>query len=305
MSNRGRSYAIPLYFAQHILDAEEGVIVESAGVRRVKLDDTYVTVLTTDELFNMSERPESKKGPVLVLRVGDQRLMLQVDAVLGQEEVVVKSLGDLLTGHPVLAGVTIRGTGELALILDVPGIVEAHAVRAVAGGGPKFSAAAVLDRPKPHQTQQRLPAVARKLRVLFVDDSLSVRKIAEKELTNLGTDVTTAVDGLDAMAKLREGNYDIIFTDLEMPRMHGYDLIRELRFLPAYQDLPIVVVSSRSGQKHQDQARALGCTDYLTKPFNARQLEGALERYAGKKKALAAAAQPADESVSQDSGDSQ
>lgn len=294
VSNRGRSYAIPLYFAQHILDAEEGVIVESAGVRRVRLDDTYVTVLTMDELFGMPERAESKKGPVLVLRVGDQRLMLQVDAVIGQEEVVVKSLGDLLTGHPVLAGVTIRGSGELSLILDIPGVVEAHAVRAVSGGGPRITAA--LERPQKREAQRLQPA-SRKVRVLFVDDSLSVRKIAEKELTNLGTDVTTAVDGLDAMAKLREGSFDIIFTDLEMPRMHGYDLIRELRFLPAYQNLPIIVVSSRSGQKHQDQARALGCTDYLTKPFNARQLEAALDKYAGRKQKQLGAA--AEESASQ------
>ncbi len=305
VSNRGRSFAIPLYFCQHILDAEEGVIVESAGVRRVRLDDTYVTVLTMDELFGQGERDESKKGPVLVLRVGDQRLMLQVDAVIGQEEVVVKSLGDLLTGHPVLAGVTIRGTGELSLILDIPGVVEAHAGRTVSAGGPKITTA--LERAPKAREAARVQAAQRKLRVLFVDDSLSVRKIAEKELTNLGTEVTTAVDGLDAMSKLREGNFDIIFTDLEMPRMHGYDLIRELRFLPAYQELPIIVVSSRSGQKHQDQARALGCTDYLTKPFNARQLEGALDKYAGRKQKQLPA--PTDDSSaasqSQDSGDSQ
>jgi chemosensory pili system protein ChpA (sensor histidine kinase/response regulator) len=232
--------------------------------------------------------------------------MLQVDSVLGQEEVVVKSLGDLLTGHPVLAGVTIRGTGELSLILDIPGVVEAHAGRTVSGGMPKITSA--LERAPKGREAARMPAAQRKLRVLFVDDSLSVRKIAEKELNNLGTDVTTAVDGLDAMAKLREGNFDIIFTDLEMPRMHGYDLIRELRFLPAYQDLPIIVVSSRSGQKHQDQARALGCTDYLTKPFNARQLEGALDKYAHKKKALAPAhddSSAASQSQDQSGGDSQ
>ena len=87
--------------------------------------------------------------------------------------------------------------------------------------------------------------------MLFVDDSLSVRKVAEKTLLTLGAEVTLAVDGFDALAKLREGQFDIVFTDLEMPRMHGYELIRELRFLPAYKDLPVVVVSSRSGQKHQ------------------------------------------------------
>ncbi len=118
------------------------------------------------------------------------------------------------------------------------------------------------------------------LKVLFVDDSLSVRKVAEKLLGSLGVQVTVAVDGLDALAKLRETTFDLVFTDLEMPRMHGYEFIRELRFVPAYKDLPIVVVSSRSGQKHQDQARSLGATDYITKPFNAESLDAALKKWA-------------------------
>jgi chemosensory pili system protein ChpA (sensor histidine kinase/response regulator) len=124
--------------------------------------------------------------------------------------------------------------------------------------------------------------------VLFVDDSLSVRKVAEKTLLDLDTEVTLAIDGLEALTKLREGHFDILFTDLEMPRMHGYDLIRELRFLPAYKNLPIIVVSSRSGQKHQEQARTLGASEYLTKPFSAATLEGALLRWCGAP-ALAAA----------------
>jgi chemosensory pili system protein ChpA (sensor histidine kinase/response regulator) len=74
-----------------------------------------------------------------------------------------------------------------------------------------------------------------------------------------------------------------VFTDLEMPRMHGYELIRELRFVPAYKDLPIIVVTSRSGQKHQDQAKSLGASDYLTKPFTAEALDAALKRW-GKKR---------------------
>jgi len=125
--------------------------------------------------------------------------------------------------------------------------------------------------------------------VLFVDDSLSVRRVAEKALISLGVDVTMAVDGADALAKLRDARFDIVFTDLEMPRVHGYDLIRELRFLPAYKDLPIVVVSSRSGKKHQDQARALGASEYLTKPFSPKMLEGMLVRFCGGASAVATA----------------
>lgn len=285
----GQTLAVPLYFAERILDAVDHEVVESAGVRRVKLDGAFLPVKRMADLLGASDAGRDR-GPVLVLRVGDQRLLVQVDAVVGQEEIVVKPVGALLAGHPLLAGVTIRGSGELALILDIPGVVDAArgteagrvaapapapevSVEEVVEDGPVEEAPAL--RPAEAPGQRRVP------RVLFVDDSLSVRKVGESYLKDLGVEVTLAVDGIDALAKLREGHFDLVFTDLEMPRMHGYELIRELRFLPAYRELPIIVVTSRSGQKHQDQARALGATEYLTKPFTAQHLAGALARWTG------------------------
>jgi CheY-like chemotaxis protein len=122
-----------------------------------------------------------------------------------------------------------------------------------------------------------------RLRALWVDDSLSVRRVAEQAMLQLGTDITMAIDGVDAIAKLRSASFDILFTDLEMPRMHGYELIRELRYLPQYQQMPIVVVSSRSGHKHQRQARDAGATDFVTKPFNEELLIRTLRRWCGDK----------------------
>lgn len=286
--------AVPLHFAERILDLAEHPIVESAGVRRIKVDGSFVPVKQMSSLLGATESGE--RGPVLVLRVGDQRSFLQVDAVVGQEEVVVKPLGELLAGHPLLAGVTIRGTGELVLILDAPGILDA------ARGVHKPAAEAVVEcvtpelvepEPVPEPAPVAQPSIAepaaprpgqlleRAPHVLFVDDSLSVRKVAESYLKQIGVDVTLAIDGVDALAKLREGHFDLVFTDLEMPRMHGYELLRELRFLPAYRELPIIVVTSRSGQKHQDQAKALGASEYLTKPFTTQHLAGALARWTG------------------------
>jgi chemosensory pili system protein ChpA (sensor histidine kinase/response regulator) len=121
----------------------------------------------------------------------------------------------------------------------------------------------------------------RPLSVLFVDDSVSVRKVAERALRQLGVEVTLATDGTDALDKLRAGRFDLVFTDLEMPRMHGYELIRELRFLPAFQAMPVVVVTSRSGKKHRDEAQAVGASEYLTKPFTPRSLATALVKFGG------------------------
>jgi chemosensory pili system protein ChpA (sensor histidine kinase/response regulator) len=292
-----RTYAIPLHFAERIIDAEEEAIIHSAGIHRIKVEGTFLTVGRLDQHFGVQQPTPSTTGPVLMLRVGASRTALQVDAVLGQEEVVVKSMGDILTGHPLFAGVTIRGSGELVLIVDVPGLVEkrgegvegrarrAPALRreapeaAAAGEGGEASAEDGEAREAPAAAPATAAVPTGPLKVLFVDDSLSVRKFAQMTLASLGVEVTLAVDGVDGMAKLREGNFDLVFTDLEMPRMHGFELIRELRFLPLYHDLPIVVVTSRSGHKHQQQARTLGATEYLTKPFNAQSLKAVLEKW--------------------------
>jgi chemosensory pili system protein ChpA (sensor histidine kinase/response regulator) len=290
-----RSYAIPLHFAERILDAGEAAFVESAGVRRVRVGDQLVPVSTFAQHFG--DKRASAGRAVLLLRLGDYRMALAVDAVTGQEEVVVKSLGPFLTGHPLFAGVTIRGSGELVLILDVAGLLQRGA-RAAQPARPR-RLPAPLPEPvrEPEEGQQRpealtglgadppAPAPAERLRVLFIDDSLSVRKFAEMTLRALGVEVTLAIDGVDGMNKIRDGHFDLVFTDLEMPRMHGFELIGELRFLPAYRDLPIVVVTSRSGQKHQQQARSLGATDYLTKPFNAQMLDAALKRWGTRRRA--------------------
>jgi len=119
----------------------------------------------------------------------------------------------------------------------------------------------------------------RRARVLFVDDSLSVRRVGEKFLVEEGIDVTLAVDGEDALTRLRAEAFDLVFTDLEMPRLNGYDLIATIRSSPALRHLPVVVVTSRSGRKHREHAEAVGATDYLTKPFTAESLRQLVVRW--------------------------
>jgi chemosensory pili system protein ChpA (sensor histidine kinase/response regulator) len=279
----GLSYALPLYFAERILDLQDHDVVDSAGTKRVRLDGAFLSVTSLSKV--LGARAQRATGPIVVLRAGAERVLLQVDAVVGQEEIVVKKLGPILTGHPLFAGVTIRGTGEMVLILDVPGLAESRlgtgraAKKAIAHDEDFFHRQLTDVAPAPPEPEpQSQRSLDEPLSVLFVDDSLSVRKVAEKALAALGADVTLAVDGVDALAKIRAKRFDLVFTDLEMPRMHGFELIRELRFLDAYRALPIIVVTSRSGQKHQDQARSVGATEYLTKPFTPRSLEATLRR---------------------------
>jgi chemosensory pili system protein ChpA (sensor histidine kinase/response regulator) len=226
----GRTYAVPLYFADRILDGDDAAVVEAGTTRCVKVDGGFMRLEHLEHLLVNGARGD--RSPVLVLRVGEQRMAVQVDAVVGPEEVVVKSLGDLLAGHPLFAGVTMRGTGDLVLIMDVPGLMRrrttARAPLATddTAGAARLAPAELEGGERP----ELAGATDGPLRVLFVDDSLSVRKVAEQILEGLGHHITVAIDGVDGLAKLREGSFDLVFTDLEMPRMHGFDFIREVRF---------------------------------------------------------------------------
>lgn len=265
-------YAIPLYLTEHIFESGEADIIESAGVRRIVVEGRSIRAVRLGDLLGVS--PKSPNGPYVLVGVGDARLAVQVDAVTSQEEIFVRSLGALLTGHPLFAGVTVSGTGEAQLIFDVQGLLDAAGVSRNADA----QAVVVQAGESAAHTAEVAEAPSRR-RVLFIDDSLSVRKVADKFLTALGVEVTVAVDGVDGLEKLRGQSFDLVFTDLEMPRLHGYDLIREIRFNPAYKKLPIVVVTSRSSQKHRDHARAVGANDYVTKPFTQERFAEILARW--------------------------
>jgi chemosensory pili system protein ChpA (sensor histidine kinase/response regulator) len=263
LRHAGQVFAVPLAFAERLIDLNQAESVESAGVRRVKIESGYEPVVSMDSVLGRGSR-QSRSGSAVLLRAGEKRMAVAVDRLLGQEEIVVKNLGELLTGHPLLSGVTLSGDGELILILDVPGLLDpngsaARGAAALAGG------------------EQALPTGPP--RVLFVDDSLSVRKVAEKLLSELGAEVTLAADGQDALEIMGRQEFDIVFTDLEMPRLHGYELIQSIAASPELRHVPVVVVTSRSGQKHRDEAHALGARDYLTKPFNQEVLGKALRKW--------------------------
>lgn len=257
-------FAVPMNFVERIIDLEQARISLSGGVRRVALGDGEIRLVDLAAALGLREDDGTALGAALVVRLGEQRWAVRVDGLLRQEDVVVSSLGELLSGHPLFAGVTFAGGAGLVPIVDLPGLLAP-------GAAPRRAASS------PAAPKARPASGLRK--VLFVDDSLSVRKVAELHLRALGVEPILAVDGEDALAKLRQEPVAMVFTDLEMPRMHGYDLLRELRFIPAHKDLPVVVVTSRAGDKHRALADQLGANGYLTKPFTPEQLRDALARW--------------------------
>jgi len=195
----------------------------------------------------------------IVLTLAERRTALIVDRIQSKLDIVVKPLGPLLGRHPFFSGATLAGDGRVIFILDVPRLL---APGATAGQPAPASPTAVAEVPTP----------ARSSSVLVVDDSLIIRRIAAGYLTQAGITVDTAVDGGDALEKLRANAYALVVSDLEMPRVNGFELIAEMRRQPELAAIPVIILTSRDAAKHRDRALELGAADYLIKPISRERL---------------------------------
>lgn len=196
----------------------------------------------------------------LVTHCAGKQVALLVEEIISQEETVLRSLGPFLKNLPHLSGTSISGDGALRLVLNPTRIL------------PDTPAAPILKGLKADKTGP-------KLRVLVVDDSLSVRKHAEFILRKNSIEVATANNGLEALEVLDNERIDFIITDLEMPLMHGYELLGELQRKHQLEDTPTAVLSSRASQVHQDKARSFGACDYLIKPFDEERLMALVRKH--------------------------
>jgi len=194
--------------------------------------------------------------PVLLVRAGAESVALQVDEMIGNQEVVVKNLGPQLERVPGVAGATVLGSGEIVLILNP----------VVLAGRPRSSAELA--------SVQRTAAAAGagRARVMVVDDSLTVRKITGRLLAREGYVVVTAKDGVDALEQLADMVPDVMLVDIEMPRMDGFDLTRNVRADARLKAVPIVMITSRIADKHRGHALELGVDVFLGKPYQEEEL---------------------------------
>ena len=261
----GITFAFPINFIESGLIIETSALQQEEGRITCAVGETRLPLSSLSELLGLPGAAHPLNG--LVISAGDRRAIIAVDQVLRRQEVVVKQLDSVFARHPLLNGATLDAEGRVIPILNLPALL-------------KFSEGAAGRHTRP---ERRVEAVEenRQLRVLIADDSLSVRKVQERLLADLGCQVTAASDGLHALEQLREGKFDFIFTDLEMPRINGYELISEVRGNPAWASLPVVVISSRGADKYITKAMNLGATSFLSKPFTQEQLEQVLNFYGG------------------------
>jgi len=265
-------------------------------VRRVKLPElarAYETHTFTeggqalpffwlDGLLGGTARGQAggRTAPVVVIRSAAQRVVLHVDEVLGNQEVVVKNLGPQLSRVPGLVGMTLLPSGLPALIYNPVALATLYGDEARQA---LVDSAANTASPD-DAARQAVPLAPL---VVVVDDSLTVRRITQRLLEREGYRVTVAKDGLDGLDKLALEVPAVLLTDIEMPRMDGFDLVRNLRADARMAHLPVVMITSRIAQKHRDYASELGVDHYLGKPYAEDELLGLVARYA--RRALVAA----------------
>jgi len=203
----------------------------------------------------------------LILTVqGSDLYALACDRLLGKKEIVIKSLGELLTAVPCVAGATLLGD-RCALILDVPAIVQ----RALRRGASPVRG-------------KRSPKIAHRGQILLVEDSDTVRESLRRLLADAGYDVMTAEDGRAGLELCMSRKFDLVSTDVMMPHMDGYELTRALRAMPSYKDVPIVMVTSRGERIDRVRGFDAGVDDYITKPHDRQLLLRSIQRLLGHNK---------------------
>ncbi|HAF45229.1 MAG: hypothetical protein A2100_02590 [Sideroxydans sp. GWF2_59_14] len=248
-------YALPSIMIENVQQLKPAALEASYKQQYVEWQGAryplhYLARLLGDDDIEVESLPHN---PVLLLRAGEHRIAVHVDELRGNQEVVVKNIGPQLARLPGIAGATVSGNGTVILIINPVAFTQRIVVsRKIA----KAEAAAV----------HKVPVV------MVVDDSLTVRKITSRLLARSGYQVLTAKDGVDAMEQLTEVLPDIMLLDVEMPRMDGFELAKRMRQDNRTKDLPIIMITSRTADKHRRYALELGVNEYMGKPYHEEEL---------------------------------
>ena len=262
-----KTYAVPSILVEQVLQIKEAALHKARDAGFIEFQGQKValhflpTLLGDNDAHPMVQR----SGPVLVLKHGTDRLAVQVDDVLGNREVVIKNIGPQLSRMIGIAGATVLGSGEIVLILNP--VALSHHIDTHPQLKPAAIAAAAA---APEATR------ARDYVVMVVDDSLTVRKVTQRLLEREGYQVMLAKDGVDALEHLQETVPDLMLVDIEMPRMDGFDLTRNIRGNESTAAVPIIMITSRTADKHRNYALDLGVNAYFGKPFQEDMLLAAI-----------------------------
>lgn len=230
-------------------------------------------ILVGSEWIVPFEEAKDRKPPTLLFRSAEALAALQVEAVLGNQEIIVKPISPQFNAVPGLSGATVLGDGRVVVVLELAALVRN------------------INTQRQKQQESRALRAARqearqdKLTIMVIDDSITMRKVTARILERHNIKAITAKDGLDAVAMLQTQVPDLAILDIEMPRMDGFEVVAHVRNQSTLRHLPIIMVTSRGGDKHRERAMLLGVNDYLTKPYQEEQLMNSIRNILGERAA--------------------
>ena len=263
-------YAIPLASVKETVRVPVDDIYTIEGKNVLRLRDEVLSLVRLSDLFGVKQIFESgDQTYVVVINVADSKLGIIVDSLIGQEEIVIKSLGNYLQNIRGIAGGTIRGDGKVTLIVDVGMIMDMAKEIKIDIRASMESSAQMSKKEKPSD-----------YKVLIVDDSKMDRTIMQKSLEQIGVTVIEATNGIEALNIVKSGEHsiDAMLIDIEMPRMDGYTLAGEIRKYSKYRNLPLIAVTSRTSKSDRLRGVEVGMTEYITKPYSPEYLENVVRK---------------------------
>ena len=262
----GRLWALPAPMVEQVQQIKDKDLINLYLTREVSWQSrTYPFFYLPRLLGSAGHNPETTRyNSVLLLRSGHTLAAVHVDEMIGTKEVVVKNIGPQLARVSGISGATVLGTGEVVLIINPVQLAQRLDTAA--------EAPMVVKTAKAAAAAAAAAAKAGPPLIMIVDDSLTVRKITSRLLTREGFSVVTAKDGLDALQALAERTPDVILLDIEMPRMDGFEFAKTIKADHHLAHIPIIMITSRTAEKHRNRARELGVDAYLGKPFQEEEL---------------------------------
>lgn len=290
LSCGGKTYAVPSVLVEQVqqLKAQALATAYNEGAIQWQGQRVQMHYLST-VLADYNALPVSQQyTPIVIMRSGNDRVALHVDQVIGNREVVVKNIGQQLSRMAGISGATVLGSGDIVLILNPLPLaqkMEHEMLRAPRlmqenSEHPQITVAndplGAVSEFQHTASQQPVQGLRRHHIVMVVDDSLTVRKVTQRLLLREGYQVVLAKDGVDALQQLQAITPDVMLVDIEMPRMDGFDLTRNIRNDERLSHIPIIMITSRTADKHRNYAQELGVNAYFGKPYQEDVLLNAI-----------------------------
>ncbi len=274
-------FALPAVSVIETVRVQPDEVKTIDGKEVINLRGKILPLLRITDLFGLERRGEENgaRRYVVVAGLAEKRVGLLIHGLIGQEEAVIKPLGDIFEDTAGIAGATIRGDGKVALILDFASLVKLSPVSRERAPAPRAPARRFPGPPAPSGSVHARPSV---LSVLVVDDSATERKIVRQAVEAVGHRAVEASDGTSALARLGEADFDIVITDIEMEGMDGLALAQRIRAVPRLKSLPVVALSTHGKMVDRIRGSEAGLDAYLSKPLDRDQLQRTLQRLCGR-----------------------